>query len=162
MAILEIEKFNSKVLRKKAKKIAEINDEIKKLALDMIETMRTNNGIGLAAPQVGVSKRIVVIDENKEILTLINPKIISKKGAKIIQEEGCLSFPEIYLNIKRSDKVEVEALNLDGEKIRIQAEGLLARVIQHEIDHINGIPFLRRLNIIEKVRFKFKHWSLKL
>jgi len=157
MAILEIKKFNDKVLRQRAQEVKEINSEIRKLVLDMGETMKANNGIGLAAPQVGVLKRVIVLENG----ALINPYIIRKYGTKIFDEEGCLSFPEIYINIKRYGKIEVEAMDIEGKEIIIKAEGLLARVIQHEIDHIDGIPFFNRLGFWEKIKFKLKHWSFK-
>lgn len=155
--ILEIKKFNEEVLRKKAELVEKIDDEIKKLVFDMVETMEANGGIGLAAPQIGVSKRVIVVQGNP----LINPKILKKKGAKLFDEEGCLSFPDIYIEIKRFDEIEIEALSIEGKKIEFEAKGLLARVIQHEIDHIDGIPFFNRLGLIEKVKFKLKHLSLK-
>lgn len=156
--ILKIKKFNEKVLRKKAKPVEKIDNKIKKLVLNMIETMKVNDGAGLAAPQVGVSKRIVVIQDD---LILINPKITRKGKIKLFDEEGCLSFPDIYINIKRFNKIEVEALNAEGRKVKFEAKELLARVIQHEIDHIDGIPFFNRLGLIEKIKFKLKHLSLK-
>ena len=155
--ILEIRKFNEKILRKKAEPVGKIDDEIKKLVFDMIKTMKVNGGVGLAAPQVGVSKRIIVVQNNP----LINPLIVKRGGAKLLDEEGCLSFPGIYLNIKRFNEIEVEALSIEGKKIRFKAKELLARVIQHEIDHINGTPFFNRLRFIEKIKFKLKHLSLK-
>lgn len=161
--ILEIKKFNDKALREKAKPVEKIDEKIKNLISDMIETMIKSNGIGLAAPQVGVSKRVVVLQtdlDNEQILSLINPKIINKKGG-LIQEEGCLSFPEIYINIKRSEEIEVEAMNMKGKKVRFKAQGLLARIIQHEVDHIDGIPFFNRLGLFDKIKFKLKHLSLK-
>jgi len=162
--ILEIKKFNEKVLREKAKPVEKIDEGIKNLVSDMVEIMIKNDGIGLAAPQVGISKRVVVLQadlEGEQILSLINPKIISKKKAEILQEEGCLSFPGIYINIKRSKEIEVEAMNIRGKKVRFRAEGLLARIVQHEVDHIDGIPFFNRLGLFDKIKFKLKHLSLK-
>ena len=156
--ILEVKKFNEEVLRIKAKPVEKVDNEIRQLVSDMIETMNANNGVGLAAPQIGVSKRVAVMQDD---LVLINPKIIKKKGAKLFGEEGCLSFPGIFIDIKRFNELEVEALNIEGEKVRFEAKGLLARVVQHEIDHIDGIPFFNRLGLIEKIKFKLKHLSLK-
>ncbi len=155
--ILKIRKFNEKVLRKKAEPVEKIDGEIKKLVFDMVETMKVNDGVGLAAPQVGVSKRVIVVQGNP----LINPKILKKKGVMLFAEEGCLSFPNIYIEIKRFDEIEIEALDIEGKKIELEAKGLLARVIQHEIDHIDGILFFNRLGLIEKIKFKLKHLSLK-
>lgn len=164
MSVLSIKKFNEKVLRKKAKVVESVDKDIETLVSDMIETMEKNDGAGLAAPQVGVSKRVIVLRadlDGQQILSLINPRIIKKGKEKEIGEEGCLSFPGIILNIKRFKDINVEAMNIDGMTIIFKANGLLARVLQHEIDHINGLPFFNRLSIIDKIKFKFKHLSLK-
>lgn len=160
MAVLEVKKFKDKILAKKARKVRKIDEKIKELARDMAETMRTYQGIGLAAPQVGVLKRIIVIDadfQNQGILALINPKIIKKSREKKIDKEGCLSFPDIYLDIKRSKKIKAKAMNIKGEKILVEAEGILARALQHEIDHLNGIVFYKRLGPIKRMLFKRRH-----
>ena len=162
--ILEIKKFNERILRKKAKKVKEIDEKIKFLISNMIETMKKDDGVGLAAPQVGVSKRVIVLRadlQGEQILPLINPKIIKKGKNKIAGEEGCLSFPGIILNIKRFKEIEVEAMNIKEEIVRFKANGLLARALQHEIDHTNGLLFFNRLSIINKIRFKFEHLSIK-
>jgi len=159
MAILEIKKFNNPVLRKKCQEVKEISEDIKKLINDMTETMKKKQGIGLAAPQVGVLKRIIVVRaglENQRILDLINPKILKKSSKKETGEEGCLSFPGIFLKIKRAKEVEVEGLNRNGEEIKIKASGLLARVFQHEIDHLDGILFFDRLNFWQRIKFNLK------
>jgi peptide deformylase len=160
MGLLVIRKFGDKVLKKKAKKIKKIDDQIIKLAHDMAETMRLGQGVGLAANQVGALKRIIVIEadfENRRVLALINPKIVRKSREKNIDKEGCLSFPDVYLNIKRSNKVKVKAKNIKGEKVSIEADGLLARALQHEIDHLNGVLFYQRLSPIKRISFKIKH-----
>ena len=160
MPILEIRKFNDRILKRRARKIGRINDKTIALARDMAETMKTSQGLGLAAPQVGILKRLVVIEANfqdRRSLALINPKIIKKSKEKIVDKEGCLSFPGIYLDIKRSDKIKVRAKNISGEKIEVEAEGILARAIQHEVDHLNGIVFYKRLNPIKRIIFQFKH-----
>jgi len=157
MAILEIKKFNEKVLRRRAEEVKEINDEIRKLVLDMEETMRANNGVGLAAPQVGVSKRVIVLESG----ALINPYLVRRGGAKLFDEEGCLSFPGIYINIKRHNKIKIEAMDVEGKEVEFEAEGLPARILQHEIDHIDGIPFFNRLGLWDKIKFKLRHLSLK-
>lgn len=164
MAILEIRKFNSDSLRKKAKKIRKINKKIKKLIVDMVQTMEENNGVGLAAPQVGISKRIIVMQadvKGQRIFALVNPVIIKKSKEKEKDEEGCLSFPGIFLQVKRCKRVEVKALDINGKKIQMKTEGLLARIIQHEIDHLNGTLFFNRLSLIDKIKFKLKYFSLK-
>ena len=160
MAILDIKKFNDPVLRKECQEIEKIDEKTKKLIVDMAQTMVENQGIGLAAPQVGISEKVIVVatDLNGErILELINPKITKKSKEKEIGEEGCLSFPGIYLKINRAKKVEVEGLDINGKKIKLKAEGLLARVFQHEIDHLSGILFFHRLSILEKAKFKLKY-----
>lgn len=160
MALLAIRKFNDIVLFKRAKRVWKINEKIKSLAQDMTETMETNQGIGLAAPQVGVLKRIIVFEKDyrtREVMALINPRIIKKGKEKSVDTEGCLSFPGIYIDIKRAKKVKVRARNIRGEKIEMEAEGLLARALQHEIDHLNGIVFYERLNFLKRMIFKKKH-----
>ncbi len=163
MAILEIKKFNEPVLRKKCKKVGRVDKKIKKLAIDMVQTMKKGQGIGLAAPQVGVSKRVIVVQTDlggQRILALVNPKIIKKSFETEVGEEGCLSFPGIFLEIKRAKEVEVGGLDIKGKKIKLEAKGLLARVFQHEIDHLDGILFFNRLSFIKKIRFKLKYPSI--
>jgi len=160
MALLQVRKFGDKILKKKAKKIRKIDDKIIKLAYDMAETMKLGRGIGLAAGQVGVLKRIIVVEadfQNQRVLALINPKITRKSKEKATDKEGCLSFPGIYLDIKRSKKIKVKAKNIKGEKIIIDAEGILARALQHEIDHLNGVLFYKRLGPIKRIAFKMKN-----
>lgn len=142
MSYKKIVKYGSKVLREVAQPVDEINNEVRQLAEDMLETMYKGDGVGLAAPQIGISKRIIVIDitphdPSSKPMVLINPEIIEKEG-QVDAEEGCLSVPEIRGEVKRAEKVTVEALDLDGKKIRIEAQELLARALQHEIDHLNG------------------------
>jgi len=164
MAILEIKKYPDQVLRKKCQEVKELTEEIKKLSQDMIETMIINQGIGLAASQVGVLKRIIIVypistDAPEEIVAkkpqvFINPKIIRKGRETEIGEEGCLSFPGLFLKIKRAKEVEIEAVNKKGEKISFKAKGLLARVFQHEIDHLDGILFIDRLSFWQRLKLK--------
>jgi len=139
--ILKILTDNNPALRQKAEKVKEITAEIKRLVLDMIEIMEKNEGLGLAANQVGKLLRIIIIEPepNQKAIVLINPEIKRKSWKKEEIVEGCLSLPEIYLSVKRPVKITVEALDINGEKIKIKAEGLLARIIQHETDHLNGI-----------------------
>lgn len=157
MSILEIRKFKDPVLKKRAKQVKEVDEEIKKLITDMIETMKQNQGIGLAAPQVGVLKRVIVFQavlQGQQVLCLINPKIIKKSREKEKAEEGCLSFPNIFLEIKRAKLIEVEGLDIQGKKIKLKAQGFLARVIQHETDHLNGILFYNRLSFFKRIKYK--------
>ena len=165
MAILEIKKFNDPVLRKKCKEVRKIDKKTKKLVVDIVQTMKKNQGAGLAAPQIGVSKRAITVQtdlKDQRILVLVNPKILKKSKETEISEEGCLSFPDIFLKIKRAQKIEIEGLDINGEKIKIKAQGLLARVFQHEIDHLDGILFFNRLSFIKKIGFKLKYSSIKL
>ncbi len=158
MALLEIKKYPDPVLRKKCQKVEEVTEEIKKLGWDMIETMTKALGIGLAVPQVGELKRIIVVSIETSPQVFINPKIIQKSKEIVIDEEGCLSFPELFLKIKRAKWVEIEALNENGEKIHLKTEGLSARIFQHEIDHLDGILFIDRISFWQrwKIRKKLK------
>jgi len=161
MAILEIRKFNDKVLRKRARKVRKVDEEIKELIVDMAQTMAKGQGIGLAAPQVGVLRRVIVVHgdfKGQRILGLINPKIIKKSKEKEKDMEGCLSFPGIILEIKRAKEIKIKGLDINGKKIRLKASGLLARVFQHEIDHLDGIVFYNRLSFFNKILFKIKHF----
>ncbi|MFC1714701.1 peptide deformylase [Candidatus Poribacteria bacterium] len=160
MANLKLRKYGSDVLRQVAQPVEEITDEIRQLAEDMLKAMYDSDGVGLAAPQIGVPKRIVVIDANpndpfSEPIALINPEIVERSG-QADAEEGCLSVPEVSGEVERAEKVTVEALNLDGEKVRIEATELLARVIQHEIDHLNGVLFVDHLGRLKQQLIK-KH-----
>jgi len=140
MAVRIIRKDGDEILRKKAKAVDEINDKIITLLKDMAETMYKANGVGLAAPQVGILKRIVVIDIGDGLIELINPEIVEQSGEQL-EVEGCLSMPGIYGEVKRPAKVKVEALNSKGEKISVEGTGLLAVALCHEIDHLDGILF---------------------
>jgi peptide deformylase len=157
MAMLEIRKYDDPVLKKKCEEVKQFDKALKKLVLDMAEIMEKNQGVGLAAPQVGVLKRIVVINNiltGGDSFVFINPKIVKYGKKKEFFEEGCLSFPGLFLKIKRPEAVEVESTGLDGEKSKIKAEGMLARVLQHEIDHLNGVLFFNRLSVYQKLKIK--------
>ncbi len=139
MALRNIREDGDEILRKISKPVTEINESIEILLDDMYETMK-NEGVGLAAPQVGILKRVIVIDVGEGVLELINPEIISQEGEQIAVE-GCLSIPGVFGEVRRPDKVTVEGLNRKGQKVIIEGEALLARVLCHEIDHLNGILF---------------------
>lgn len=156
MPILQIKKYPDLTLRKKAQKIEKIDDEIRRLVLDMQETLRTSNGLGLAAPQVGVSKRVIVVSIDSNISAFINPQIIQKGREYEKGEEGCLSFPGLYLGIKRLKRIKAKALALNGDEIEIDADGLMARVLQHEIDHLDGRLFFTRLNLWQRWKLRKK------
>lgn len=149
MAVLDIKKAGEKVLKEKAQPVAKIDRKIKKLVDDMLETMYDADGVGLAAPQVGVSARIVVLDVGEGPIELINPELIEKEGCEL-GAEGCLSIPGIYGEVERYAKVTVEGLNRTGKKVRITGEGLLARALQHEIDHLEGVLFIERAQSLSK------------
>jgi peptide deformylase len=150
MAILEIKEYGEPVLREKSLPVKEITPEILNLIRDMAETMYAAPGVGLAAPQVGVSKRIIIIDGEEEgLIVLINPTMVKSEG-EVIAEEGCLSIPGVYSEVKRSSKVTVKALNESGELIKITKEGLLARALQPEIDHLEGILFVDRIGKLKR------------
>lgn len=142
MAIRNLRYEDDEILRKRSREIEVIDDKIKELAQDMMETMHKWDGLGLAGPQVGVLKRIIVIDLYEEGMqfTLINPVIIKEKGNQEV-EEGCLSFPNKFGKVERPKEVVVEALDLDGCKVKLKAKDLLAQALCHEIDHLNGILF---------------------
>lgn len=142
--IRPIKIYPDEILRKKAKKITDVNaPEIKELIFDMLETMEKNgNALGLAAPQVGASVRLTIIKIEGKTHIIVNPRLTSKSWSKVVSEEGCLSFPGKFIRVKRSRKVTVSALDRKGEKIVLKAEGLFARALQHEIDHLDGILFI--------------------
>ncbi|MBO5398412.1 MAG: peptide deformylase [Clostridia bacterium] len=145
MAIRNLRYEGDEILSKRAREIEVIDDKIKELAKDMFDTMHKYEGVGLAGPQVGILKRIIVIDlyEDGQQYALINPKIISQKGEQIV-DEGCLSFPNQFAKVRRAKEVVVEALNLDGKKVKIKGKDLLAQALQHEIDHLNGEVFVNK------------------
>lgn len=158
MAKLEVLRFPDERLRTVAAPVAEVNDEIRQIVKDMLETMYDENGIGLAATQVNIHKRIVVIDvseEGNEPLVLINPEIIAKEGSTI-SEEGCLSVPQSYAKVDRAEQVTVKALNENGEEYTYEADGLLAICTQHELDHLMGKLFIDYLSPLKRQRIRAK------
>ncbi len=158
MALLEILEFPDERLRKKAKPVEVVDASIQRLVDDMLETMYAAPGVGLAATQVNVQKRVVVIDVSEakdQPLCLINPQILARSGMEE-REEGCLSVPGIFEKIRRADQVKVQALDLGGRPIELQAEGLLAVCIQHEIDHLDGKLFVDYLSPLKRQRIRKK------
>jgi peptide deformylase len=142
VAILPIKALPEPVLRQKAKRVRNIDGSIRKLASDMIETMHAAPGVGLAAPQVGVSLRVVVIGlPEEEDFVLINPEIVRRSGERWVTE-GCLSVPGYYGEIKRAQRVTAKGKDLSGKEVRIKAEELLAQALEHEIDHLNGMLYI--------------------
>jgi peptide deformylase len=152
--ILTILKYPDPILSQPGEPVTEFNDELRKFVANMFETTYTSQGIGLAAPQVGVSKRITVIDlsmgkDPAEKIVLINPEIISSEG-KLYEEEGCLSFPDIREKVVRSAKVRVRAQDERGKWFEMDGEELLSRCFQHEIDHLNGVLFIFRMSALKR------------
>lgn len=146
MAIRKIRGEDDEILRKKSREVEEIDEKLKQLIDDMVETMHKFDGLGLAAPQVGVLKRVIVIDlyDDKGVIVLINPEIKKQKGSQIV-EEGCLSFPNKFAKVERPEQITVEGLNANGEKIKVTGKGLLAQALAHEIDHLNGELFVDKM-----------------
>lgn len=141
MAIRNIRKEDDEILKKKSKEVDVIDDRVRELIEDMVDTMHKYDGVGLAAVQVGILKRILVIDlydEKTPVIRLVNPVILKTKGTQEV-EEGCLSFPNKYVRVVRPNEVTVEGLNEKGEKVVIKGKGLLAQALSHEIDHLNGV-----------------------
>ncbi len=144
MALRRIVTLNNSILREKAQPVAKINSAIVRLLDDMVETMIEAKGVGLAAPQIGLSKQLIVVDAgDNHYLQLVNPCIVERTGS-CLDVEGCLSIPGIYGEVDRAAKVVVTALDKDGKEVRLAAEGFLARILQHEIDHLKGILFIDR------------------
>jgi peptide deformylase len=152
--ILKIEKYPSPVLSQPGEPVTEFNDELRELIANMFETTYASQGIGLAAPQVGVSKRVTVIDlsvgkDPAQKLVLVNPEIIEREG-KLYEEEGCLSFPEIREKIVRAAKVRIRAQDEHGKWFEMDGEELLSRCMQHEVDHLDGILFIFRMSGLKR------------
>lgn len=158
MAILDVLSFPDERLRTVAKPVSEVNDEIKQLVSDMFETMKDENGIGLAATQVDRHVQVVVMDvseDQNEPRVFINPEITQKDGSTI-SEEGCLSVPGNYAKVERAESITVKALNEHGETFELEAEGLLAICIQHELDHLKGKLFIDYLSPLKRQRIRKK------
>ncbi|MCG7640311.1 MULTISPECIES: peptide deformylase [Alteromonas] len=158
MAILDVLSFPDERLRTVAKPVEEVNDEIKQLVSDMFETMKDENGIGLAATQVNRHVQVVVMDvseDQNEPRVFINPEIIRRDGSTI-SEEGCLSVPGNYAKVERAESITVKALDQNGESFELDAEGLLAICIQHELDHLKGKLFIDYLSPLKRQRIRKK------
>ena len=160
MSVLELRVLGDPVLRQETKPVAAMTDELRRLIDDMFETMRMAKGIGLAAPQVGRSERITVVNVAESgvgPLALVNPEIVVMEGS-VKGEEGCLSIPDVYDDVERAARVVVKALDRDGVEIEIPGEGLLARCLQHEIDHLHGKLFIDHLSVLKK-RTALAKWA---
>jgi len=151
MAILPIRTVPEPVLRQKSKRVKNIDGSVRKLAADMIETMHAASGVGLAAPQVGVPWRVIVIGmPGEEDFVLINPEVVRRSGERLVTE-GCLSVPGYFGEIKRAQRVTVKGKDLSGKETRIKAEELLAQALEHEIDHLNGVLYIDHLESTDKL-----------
>jgi peptide deformylase len=152
LAVYRVVEDGDEVLREKAKEVKSVNANIIKLLHNMRDTMYANKGAGLAAPQIGVSKRVIVVDVGEGLIEMINPAIIETSDQLIKDTEGCLSLPELVGDVSRAAMVRVKGLNRDGEEIVIRAEGWAARAFQHEIDHLEGILFTDKAENIRKIK----------
>lgn len=164
MALLNILHYPDKRLHKVAKPVEVVNDRIRKLVADMAETMYAAPGVGLAATQVDVHERVVVIDvsdTHNELRVFINPEIVWASTEREVHEEGCLSVPGIYDEVERAEKVRVRALNEKGESYEVDCEGLLAVCIQHEMDHLMGKVFVEYLSSLKQTRIRSKMKKLE-
>jgi peptide deformylase len=158
MAVLEIVTYPDPVLTRRAEEVEEVDGKIRKLISDMVDTMYANGGIGLAAPQVGVSKRVVVVDArlydpSTSLISIVNPEVVAE-GEEIIHEEGCLSVPGCVEGIKRRNWIKVRGLNERGREIEVEGEEMLAIALQHEIDHLNGRVILDRMSRVKRDLYK--------
>ena len=164
MPLLRIRHYPDPVLKQKAERVTSFDDELRRLASDMLETMYAAPGVGLAAPQVGVSRRLIVLDCSPKDtphapLVAVNPEIVSGEG-ECCDEEGCLSVPEYYANVARKERVRVRFQELDGTPRELAAEGLWAVCFQHEIDHLDGILFVDHLSPLKRSLFRKKYQKI--
>jgi len=158
MAILEILKYPHPLLKKRCEEVERIDEELRTLIRDMIETMYSAGGVGLAACQVGVPRRVIVLDVSpldpeKDLFVMINPEIIAEEG-EVDHEEGCLSVPECTEKVRRKGKVRVKGFSPEGKEIEVAGEGILAIALQHEIDHLNGILILDRISRLKRELYR--------
>ena len=151
MSVLDIRRAGDPVLKEKAKPVAKITKTVRSLLDNMVQTMQEADGVGLAAPQVGVSLRVVVIDVGEGLIELINPEIVASEGCET-GTEGCLSIPGMYGDVERFTSVTVQGLDRQGAPITVQGSGLLARALQHEIDHLEGVLFIERAQSVFRER----------
>lgn len=160
MSLLPLHLLGSPVLRQRSAEVGTVDDEVRRLVDDMFETMDAAKGVGLAANQIGVARRVAVVDAEGDRFAMIDPVIVEAEG-RATAEEGCLSIPEIYGDVTRPERVVIEALDRDGNRYRREATGLKARAIQHEIDHLDGILFLDHLSLVRRqmllARYRREH-----
>jgi len=165
MAVLEILKYPHPLLKKRSQEIEKIDENVRQLIQDMTETMYDANGVGLAACQVGVGKRIIVLDVSpmdpeQDLFALINPEIVAEEE-EIDHEEGCLSVPDCQEIIKRKQKVRVRGMSSEGKEVELEAQGILAIALQHEVDHLNGVLILDRMSGLKREIYRNKHRKKK-
>ena len=155
MAVLTVRKYGDPILRRRAEPVGEVTPEIRAILRDMIDTMYREVGVGLAAPQVGISLRLMVVDDEKGRgpRALVNPEIVDQ-GGRVVAEEGCLSIPGIFAPVARAEWVRLEAQDEEGQPVTVETKGLYARVIQHEMDHLDGVLFIDRLDPVRRDRIK--------
>jgi peptide deformylase len=160
MTPLPLHLLGSPVLRQRSAEVAEVDDDLRSVIDQMFETMDAARGVGLAANQVGLARRVAVIDAEGQRFAMVNPVIVEAEG-RATAEEGCLSIPDIYGDVTRAERVVLEALDREGKPFRLEAAGLAARAIQHEIDHLDGILFLDHLGLMKRrvllARWKREH-----
>jgi peptide deformylase len=153
MALLKIETLGAEVLRRRAAEIDEVDEPLRELIADMFATMYDAEGIGLAAPQIGISRRVIVVDvqqEGTKPFALVNPRLVEPSRETEKAEEGCLSIPGVSAAVERPSRIAVEGLDADGRPVRMEADGLLARCLQHEVDHLDGILFIDRISPLKR------------
>ena len=157
MAVLKVRRYGDPTLRRRANPVGEITPDVRNLVADMVDTMYDEVGIGLAAPQIGMSLRLIVVadDETREARALVNPAIV-EQGGEATAEEGCLSIPGVFAQVTRAAWVRVEAKDPEGRPVSILGRGLHARVLQHEMDHLDGVLFIDRLDPVARDRIKRK------
>ena len=158
MSVLDIRVVGDPILREETSPVEQITDALRMLAKDMFDTMYLAKGIGLAAPQVGRSERLAVIDVNDKAFVIINPEIIELDSKTAKAEEGCLSIPDVYGDVERPVRVRVRALDLEGKPFEVEADELLARCLQHEIDHLHGKLFIDYLSVLKR-RAALAKWT---
>ncbi len=166
MAVLEIMTYPNATLTRRSEEVEKVDGKIKKLISDMVDTMYANEGVGLAAPQVGVSKRVIVVDvrpydPSTSLICMVNPEVVSE-GGEVLHEEGCLSVPECVEGIKRREWIKIRGLDERGREIEVEGEGMLAIVLQHEIDHLNGRVVLDRMSRIKRDLYKKRLQKAKM
>ncbi len=149
MSVIEVVRFPHQILRQQCEPVATITDEIIKLVDDMAETMYAYKGVGLAAPQIGVAQNVIVLDIGQGLISLINPEISVSEGTEA-KEEGCLCLPDLSVTVERSERIQIKGIDRKGNPVTIEADGLLARALQHEIDHLHGTLIIDKLSKLKR------------